>query len=322
MNTTFTLQQARDAIAVRSLLALASLFLVAHVLAADEQDLIATLQSTATVPEKWAACQKLRMIGTPKAVPAVASLLTDDRLSQAARHTLEGLPFPEASAALRQALGKTSGVLKAGVIESLGWRGDQDSVAALAPLVSDPDTTVASAAAAALGRIGGPKATATLTTALDQAPESVQPFVREGLLKCAEHLMAGNDNAGAARIYEHVFKSKVPVQVRVAAWRGLVLTDAPHRSERLVQGLEGKDRPIQFAALKLLRALDERDVIHACLTQWDTLPAESQHAILDAQLKLGAEALPTARRAIQSPNLELRIAAWQALGELNDTASI
>src|SRR5215471_2079190 len=80
--------------------------------AAEEDDLIATLQSNAGAPQKWAACQRLRLIGTVKAVPALASLLTDDRASQAARHTLEALPFPEAGAALRDALNKTSGTLK------------------------------------------------------------------------------------------------------------------------------------------------------------------------------------------------------------------
>ncbi len=290
--------------------------------AAEEQDLVATLQSTAGAPQKWAACQRLRLIGTADAVPALAALLTDQRLSQAARHTLEALPCPEAGGALRQALGQTSGLLKAGIADSLGWRGEPASVPLLAPLVSDSDTTVAAAAAAALGRIGGRDALEALTAARDAAPLAVQSAVYESLLKCAERLAARDDNAGAAAIYRGLFDPKYPVQVRVAAWRGLVLADSEHRAELMGKALAGTDRPIQAVALKVVRELKDRQAILACVGQWASLPVESQLAVLDAEVKLGAEALPAVQTAGQSPDVAVRAAAWQALGELNDTTSI
>src|SRR6266581_1876323 len=80
--------------------------------AAEEQALIALLQSTAGAPQKWAACQKLKTIGTAQSVPALAALLGDDRVSQAARHALETMPVPEAGSALRSALATTSGLIK------------------------------------------------------------------------------------------------------------------------------------------------------------------------------------------------------------------
>ena len=290
--------------------------------AAEEQDLIATLQSAAGAPQKWAACQRLRLIGTAQAVPALAALLTDERMSQAARHTLESLPCPEAGGALREALGKTSGLLKAGVIDSLGWRGEPASVPLLAPLLSDSDTTIAAAAAAALGRIGGREAVAALSAARDQAPSAVQPAVHESLLKCAERLVASSDHAGAAAICRGLCDAKYPVQIRTAAWRGLAWSDSEQRAELMVQALAGRDRPIQVVALKLLREFNDRQVIQACLSRWASLPADSQLAVLEAQVKLGAEALPTARTASQSPDVALRAAAWQALGELNDATSV
>src|SRR5262249_8863178 len=156
-------------------------------------DLIATLRSTAGAPQKWAACQRLRIVGTAEAVPALAALLTDERLSQAARHALEALPYAEAGAALRQALAKTSGLLKAGMIASLGWRGEPASVALLAPLLSDADSAIAAATAAALGRIGGQDAVTALSTARGHAPAPVEFAVQEALLRCAERLAANND---------------------------------------------------------------------------------------------------------------------------------
>jgi HEAT repeat protein len=296
-------------------------FAASHLRAAEEADLIAILQSNSGAPEKWAACQKLRMIGTANAVPALAALLTDERLSQAARHTLEGLPVPEAGTALRDALGRTSGALKAGVIESLGWRAEAASVSSIKPSLTDADPIIAAAAAAALGRIGGAEAVVALNAAHNEVPESVKPFVRESLLKCAERFVAAQNNTAAAEIYRGLFNEKVPVQIRVAAWRGLVLSERQQRTERVVQALSGTDPVLQFAGLKVLRELNDRDVIQACVGQWASFPPESQHAVLDAQMKLGADALPTARKASQSPDVTLRIAAWQALGELNDTAS-
>ena len=142
-------------VARNALLACLIALVTAAARADEEQDLIATLQSTASVPQKCAACQKLRIIGTGPPVPALAALLGEERTSHAARYALEAMPCAEAGAALREAAGKTSGSIKAGLIDSLGWRRDRQAVPWLAPLLADADLTIASAAASALGRIGG-----------------------------------------------------------------------------------------------------------------------------------------------------------------------
>ncbi len=151
---------------------LAAAFVLAApgVRADEEQDLIATLQSAAAAPAKCAACQRLRLVGTVKSVPALAALLGEERTSHAARYALEGMPFPEAVTALRQALGATSGPIKAGLIDSLGWRHDAAAVPLLTPLLSDADTMIAAAAASALGRIGGRDAIGALVSAAGPGP--------------------------------------------------------------------------------------------------------------------------------------------------------
>jgi HEAT repeat protein len=290
--------------------------------ASSEQELIAALQSAASAQQKSAVCQSLSLIGTSKAVPALALLLADERLSQAARHALEALPYPEAGSALSHALGQTSGLLKAGVIDSLGWRGDEASAPLLTPLLSDADAVVAAAAATALGRIGGRDAIAALVTALDHGPAPARAAVQQGLLQCSEHLAASNDNAGAAAICRRLLGGTAPAHIRAGAWRGLVLSDAGQRMDLVLQALSGADRPIQSAALQLLRELDDPNLIQACVRQWPDLPAVSQLAVLEAQLKLGAGALATARMAIESPDIALRVGGWQALGELSDPKSV
>lgn len=294
---------------------------IAH--ADEEQDLIAILQSAAPVPQKCAACQKLRTIGTAKSVPALAALLGEERTSHAARCALEAMPFPEAGTALRKALDKNSGLIKAGLIDSLGWRREPESVPLLTPLLSDADTIIAGAAASALGKIGGKNAIAALSAARDKAPPAVQPAVIESLLQYAERLLAGGDSPGAATLYRDLFAAQLPPPLRVAAWRGLALADAAQRAELMTKALLGRDRLTLVAALKLIRELGDASVLKACLGQWASLPAESQLAVLDAQLKLGTDdALAIVRAAGASPHPAVRAAAWQALADLQDPSSI
>ncbi len=303
---------------------LASMLALAVIMARadDEQDQIAILHSDATVAQKWAACQKLRVIGTAKSVPEAAALLTDEHLSQAARQTLGGLPYPEVDDVLRVALAQTTGLLKAGIVDSVGWRGKPAAIPLLIPLVSDADSNVAVAAATALGRIGGGEAVSALSVSRDRPPATVQLAVQAGLLQCAERLAEGNDESGAAAIYHALYDNRYPTGIRTAAWRGLVLSDSAHQAGLMDKALTGTDRAVELVALKVLRESNDRRLVQACIGLWPTLPAEAQLAVIDAEVKQGDEALPFIRTAGRSPNPAVRAAAWTALSALNDLGSV
>jgi HEAT repeat protein len=287
--------------------------------AESETDLIGILQSGASVPDKCAACQKLRVVGTEKAIPALASLLGQERTSHAARYALEAMPYPQAGEALRTALKTASGLIEAGIVDSLGWRGEPASVPILIPLLSDADPVIASACAKALGRIGRPDAITALIAMRDTVPPAVQPSVLEALLRAADKL---GDNARAIEIYRGLFDSKFPGEIRAAAWRGCALADASSRAGLMQKALAGADRALRAAALKLVRETGDAKLLEACMSQWASLPPESQLALLDAHLKRGAEARPVVRIASQSPHASVRIAAWQALAGMGDRESI
>ncbi|HWX22530.1 MAG TPA: HEAT repeat domain-containing protein [Candidatus Binatia bacterium] len=303
---------------VIGLLALA----VSGVRADEEQDLITLLKSNAGVPEKCDACQKLRLIGTVRAVPVLATLLSGEQTAHASRYALEGMPFPEAVAALREALGSTSGSIKAGLIDSLGWRHDTAAVPLLGKALPDADPTVAAAAAVALGRIGGKEAVAALTDMREKAPAAVQPALLGGLSRCADQFLAGGDANEAAALYRTLSTSEISLPIRVAAWRGLVMADAGGRAELVYTALAGQEHSLHAAALKVLRELKDASVLEVCQRRWSTLAADAQLAVLDARLKLGGDVLPFVRTATQSPYLPVRVAAWQALGDLADPMSI
>ena len=290
--------------------------------AADEKDLITVLRSDASVSAKCAACQQLRIYGSAKSIPDLAALLTEENLSHAARYALEGLPYPEAGAALRSALNKTTGRIKAGLIDSLGWRRDMASVSLIVPLLSDANITLAATTASALGKIGSDDAVAALIAARDNSHPEVKTAILDALLLCAENHLSSGKKDNAVSLYRDLFKSKVPGSIRIAAWRGWMLSDSIQRRNHIPKVLTGSDTHMQLAAIKIIRELKDRQLIETCLQQWKSLPAPAQLAVLDAHLQFGSEALPTVRTASQSSHLEVRAAAWRALGDLSDASLI
>jgi len=171
------------------------------------------------------ACRKLMMIGTAASVPALAALLGDADNSHMARFALERIPGPEATQALRDALGNAQGTLRIGMIESLGSRGDAASVPALTPFLSG-DPPVAAAAATALGHIHTPEALAALSTADPLAGSGVGRAVVDARLATAEALLASGKRAEAQAVYQALadaVKGKPGAKpVEVAAARGIL----------------------------------------------------------------------------------------------------
>jgi HEAT repeat protein len=291
--------------------------------AETEQELIATLQSGASAVEKCTACQKLRLVGTAKAVPAVAALLNDERVSQAARFALEGITAPEATTALREALGKTSGRLKAGVADSLGWKRDASAVPLLKPLLVDSDDAIASSAAAALGRIGGKDALAALKAARAGAAPTARPAVLEALMRSAEKLLAESKASQAKAIYESLLKSAEEDHVRVAAHAGLNLCAGKDALGQIKSALEGNDSAAQIAALQLAGGIQDWKATKAFA---DLLP-KSQPGLQVALLALlrtrgDVAALPAVQAAARSEDSAVRTAALTALGELGDAGAV
>jgi HEAT repeat protein len=126
----------------------------AEIMALPAAKLVAILKDPAASEyAKAKACQQLAVVGDKSAVPALAALLGDEKLSHYARFGLEPNPDASAGDALREAMGKLTGKLRVGVINSLGVRRDTKSIEALALLMRGADVDAAKAAAAALARI-------------------------------------------------------------------------------------------------------------------------------------------------------------------------
>ncbi|MDZ4857453.1 MAG: HEAT repeat domain-containing protein [Candidatus Hydrogenedentes bacterium] len=312
-----------------------------------EDQCIEVILSDAGWQPKYEACTRLRQIGTAKSVPALATLLQDERLSHMARYALEPMPYPESAEALRDALKKAREPQKTGIITSLGVKRDAQSVRAIAKALRDDDADVARAAAGALGRIGTPMAAAALVKAQLRAPAQIKNELYEGMLACAEQHHADGKPDMAAGLYFVVFHNATIDNTRFGAFRGLahalpaespaLLTRALGGSPQLkvkkpsaidVAALEinGQDPALRDFAAQVVAEVPGSEVTAALVAALPSLPPAGQTALLRG---LGDRKDPAAHAAVVaamgSTNAGVKQAAVTALAKLGtaeDVASL
>lgn len=282
-----------------------------------EAKLIAVLKSDAPQKDKADACRELARIGTREAVPVLAALLSDEKLSHMARYGLEPIPDASVDAALRDALGKVKGKLLQGVIASIGVRRDAGAVPALAPLLSDADANVASAAAVSLGKIGTQGAADTLKKALGGASPAVLPALCEGCLQCADTLLSQNNREAATALYDAVGATQAARHIRMAAMRGSILARGNAGTPMLIAQLKGADAGMCAVAMRLAHEVPGTELTQALAAELPTLPAERQVSLIgvlgDRRDAAGAKALLATAK---SGTTEIRVASIRAMTQI------
>ena len=288
-----------------------------------QRTLIGVLQSDAPAAQKAITCKQLAIYGTQDAVPALAALLSDEKLAAWARIGLEAIPGAAADNALREAAGKLQGRLLIGVINSLGVRRDANAVDILVPRLKDADAEVASAAAAALGHIGGASATKALEQSLAGASAAVRPAVAEGCILCAERLLAEGKRDEAAKLYDAVRKADVPKQRLLEATRGAILARGTAGLPLLVEQLSSADKSLFGIGLRTARELPGREVTAALVSELGKAAAERQALLILALADRGdAAAAPAVLAAAKSGPNNVRIAAFGVLGRVGSTPCV
>jgi len=288
-----------------------------------ERKLINILVSDAPPEDKAVPCKQLAIYGTKDAVPALAPLLLDPKLASWARIALEAIPDQASDEALRRAMDKVQGNLLVGVINSIGYRRDAQAFGALVKKLKSEDTSVCSAAAVALGHIGGEKAARALLAFLpNSAPESRQ-FVAQGIILSAEKVLAEGKRKQAAKIYATLRKSDIPKQNILEATRGEILAGGDSAIPLLLEQLRSSDKGFLAIGLHTARELPGRAVTEA-------LGQEMRRASPDRQANLllaiadrkGSEVLPLVLQAAKNGTDKLRLVAVQILDRQGDISSV
>jgi HEAT repeat protein len=291
--------------------------------AVEQGKLIAVLQSNAPPAEKAITCKQLAIYGNRDAVPALAPLLADENLASWARIALEAIPDPAADAALREAMGKLQGRLLVGTINSIGVRRDAKAVDGLAQRLKGDDADVASAAAVALGRIGGAASARILEPALAGAPAPVRSAVAEGCILCAERFLADGKADEAVKLYDRVRKTEVPKQRILEATRGVILARKSAGIPLLVETLKSDDKDIFGIGLTTARELPGGDVTDALVAEMGRLTPDRQALLVLVLSDRGdPKSLPALLSAIQNGPRKAGLAAMGALDRIGNASCV
>lgn len=321
--------RARGAVIIALLLAVTSMSASAvagespEAVKAKEKELLQVLRSDAPPAEKAITCKKLAIYGSQDAVPALAPLLADERLASWARTALEAIPGPASDKALRQAAGTLHGKLLVGVINSIGVRRDTKAVGVLASKLKDTDADAASAAAVALGRIGGSKAAKALTRRLPQAPAAIRSAVAEGCIRCGEQFLAQGKLADAVKLYDAVRAADVPKQRVLEATRGAILARKSSGIPLLLEQLRGTDRERFGLGLRVARELPGREATDALTAELRQSSEARQPLLLLALADRGdAAVFPTLLEAARTGSKKSRLVAIGALERSGNLAGL
>jgi HEAT repeat protein len=289
----------------------------------DESELIAVVLGDGPKADKAIACKKLAVCGTAEAVPALATLLTDEELISWARIGLEAIPGPESAAALRDALTRVKGRSLVGVINSLGVKQDVAAVESLIPLLGSDDEQVAAAAAVALGKIGGAASATALQKALPKGTDDVRSAVAEGLVYAAEGLLAADDAKQAVTIYDQVRAADVPTIRKLEATRGAILARGDDGISLLLEQLRSDDKPFFYIGLTTARELTGQAVTDAIAAEVTTAPP-AKAALLLKVLEDRGDKITSAvvMDAATKGEPAVRAAAIGVLGKLGDASAV
>ena len=272
----------------------------------------------AAIFEKAKACQRLAVVGTSDAIPALAALLSDEKLNVYARCGLEGIPDPAVDEALRNAAQKLQGGQLVGVLDSIGRRKDTRAIELLRGLLRNSDPEVASAAAGALGQIGTSEAAAILKEAVGQNMP-VEGWIAYGCLACANRLVAGDKKEEALALYKAVEKANVQKHIQAAAIQEQLRLQKAEAKDLLVAQIRNPDATFFNAGLAAARDIPGAEVTAALAGEVEQLPAERQALLLRAIGDRKEPApLPMLIAASQSPSSAVQRAAIGVLAKRGD----
>jgi len=293
-----------------------------------EKRFLDLLGSDATPAGKQFICRKLSIIGTEESVPALAAMLTEKSTSKIqpadmARYALERIPGKAAGKALRDALGKTAGQVKVGIINSIGQRDDRKATKQLVGLLSDSDEDIVEASMSALGRIGSRRAAEALGKARPNRDSRLYRVWADAYLSCADSFLARGKTELAQPIYRRMYAESESGPVRFAALRGMVGAEPKGSIGIVIGALESKDEALRSVAVGLLRQIPGTEAIEAVIVRFPNLSVLGQVQVLSVLADRGQGiALPTVLAAAGSGEVEVRIAAYSALSKLGDASCV
>lgn len=287
-------------------------------LAAVQGELLALIQQPGAAPAAvQSAAQQLGLVlltgnsaDHAAILNALAPMLTDPARSDFARLALDRVPGAGVDTLYLQALLSATGRTQLGLIDAVGTRGIASAVPALAKLLGDGDATTASAAARALGRIGG----ATALAALAKAKDPLAPVVLNARLAAVAHTEA----ATAAQVAGDIFRNPAaPRAQRSAALRALIAANPAGALDEIHAALAGPDPAFHQVAIESVSSLPGADAGAKLASRLGAYtPAVQASLVAALGHRTDASAVPGLLTALENPDPAVRLAALDSLGRL------
>ena len=293
-------------------------------LARLEKNFITLLSApTATLAGKQYVCEHLSTMGTSASVPILAKMLMNSTTAEMARFALERIPHEAALTAMRSALPKTTGHTQIGLVNSLGQRRDDKSVALLTGLLKSSNAPLTHAAIAALGTIASIDAAQALDAARTNASGEILQRIALARLQCAETLAANGDKSAAMLIYLQTNAEPYSAATRFAALRGQIKTEPENAATRILALLKSPNLETQAAAVRLVNEIPASQNLNAIAAALPSLSAAQQVQLITALAARRDETVRNAiTQAIRNSEEEVRLAALRALAQVGDVSSV
>jgi type 1 glutamine amidotransferase/HEAT repeat protein len=288
-----------------------------------EELLVPMLTQDISMAAKDFVCRQLRLIGSDASVPALLTLLPDPNTEYMARMVLESIPGKAVDQRLRAALPNMPAAVQVGIIATLGRRGDDRSVSALATFVTEEDETLALNAIRALGSIGSNDALSALNMAKDEVKGPVKTELLHALLQCGDNMVAASQIDQAVSLYETLMTSDYPNPIRMAALQGLAEAEPGKIAERVTVIMTEQDDVLMGPALSLVSRLNDPVQIKRVAARMNALSQADQILLLSALSRTRQKAaLETVKQTVASDQEPVRVAALMALGKLGDASCV
>jgi len=281
----------------------------------------------ATVAARSFACRQLARIGSKESVPALANLLTDEHLSHMARYALQRIPHEEAGKALREALSKTSGELRIGILDSLGERRDAASVPVVDALLTTADRDTALAIVELLGKVGNEAAAEVLARLeymrVPDAAKTPTDRLADAVLRCADTLAATGHGERARELYALIGREGHRTHVRIAALRGLAFLQPDETAPMVADLLTSKDPLWSGAARELIAEVGDENTTLAYASLLADTDGEQRLRLIEALGQRGdPNAAPEVMALLLAGDHDTIVAAIQALGLIGDDSCV
>ena len=290
-------------------------------MSACESAFLDFLRGDSTQAAKQAVCRELGLIGTDRSVPVLERMLAVDGTSDMARCALEAIPGTAADGALLRAMDALGGDARFGMISSLGNRRCAAAVPALERLLrpSTGNRKEAVVAAEALGRIGGPDATAALTRVVSESPAGALGPFAAALLACAEGLLARGNASTALAAFNAVLAAGPNITLRRAAFIGKIAASPPEGKALILGALGGKPPDMVQPAIDMIPIVFDAESISEVADLLPRLTEAGQVQLIAALASFPkGSVLTTLTNASASPLAAVRIEALGALGKAGD----